>query len=490
MIEIQGVTKRYGETIAVRDASLRLEPGRIHAIVGENGAGKSTLLKIAAGIVAPDSGHVSVSGKQLAPHTAAMGIRAGVGMVAQHFSLVPVFTALDNVLLGFEPLTGMLGFLDRDAARVRAKRVLEDLEATVDLDAITSELGVGDRQRLEIVRVLFRDAQYLILDEPTAILAPQEADALYTMLRRMAAAGRAVAVVTHKLDEVHAHANRVTVMRRGQIVATHDVDASKPRADLVRELTREVMGGEPPAPVGRTAHAPGGDVLVADALVVAPHLRGATLRVRAGEIVGVCGIEGSGQEELVRAIAGLVVPSAGEVRMPGSSERPAIVFADRHREGLVLEASVLDNLLLGELGTFSGRVLLDEHRERAEATARIERGGIVPPNADLPARALSGGNQQKIVVERACSRADGKKVRVLVVAHPTRGVDVGAARTIQNRIAEVAARGVGVLVLGSDLDELRSLSDRLLVMARGRIAGEVPRDASAQRIGEMMLGGA
>ncbi len=474
MIEIRAVTKRYGETLAVSEASVALEAGRIHAIVGENGAGKSTLLKIAAGILAPDSGKVLVDGNRLSPHTAAAGIRAGVGMVAQHFSLVPVFTALDNVLLGFE--SGM--FIDRDAARKRALAVLEELQTKLDLDAVTSELSVGDRQRLEIVRVLFRDAKIVILDEPTAILAPQEADALYAMLARMASAGRAVGVVTHKLDEVYAHARTVTVMRRGEIVVTRDVDKSRPRAEIVSELARDVMGGDPPSGVARTAQAFGNDVLVVDALVVPPHLRGATLRLRAGEIVGICGIEGSGQEELVRAIAGLVVPSAGQLRMPGSAERPAIVFADRQREGLVLEASVLDNILLGEHGT------------EKEAQARIERGGVVPPNLDLQARALSGGNQQKLVVERACSRADGKRVRVLVLAHPTRGVDVGAARAIQRRIAEVAARGVGVVVLGSDLDELRALSDRLLVMARGRIVGEAPKDASAQHIGELMLGGA
>jgi simple sugar transport system ATP-binding protein len=482
MIEVRGVTKRFGETIAVDSASLTLEPGGIHAIVGENGAGKSTLLKIAAGILAPDEGEVCISGRRLSPHTAAAGIRAGVGMVAQHFSLVPVFTALDNVLLGFEP--GF--FIDREDARARAEKVFRELGAKVDLDAITEDLGVGDRQRLEIVRVLFREAKTIILDEPTAILAPQEADALYAMLARLAVSGRAVAVVTHKLDEVHAHAKRVTVMRRGKIVTTREVDRVQPRDEFVRELARDVMGGEPPSDVTRSTLPLGGDALVVDALVVFPGLRGATMRVRAGEIVGIAGIEGSGQEELVRAIAGLVDPAAGRVRTPGT-ERPAVVFADRHREGLVLEAPVLDNALLGEhLGGF----FIDEALAKKEAQARINRGGVVPNDLELPARALSGGNQQKIVIERACSRADGKKVRLLVLAHPTRGVDVGAAHAIHQRIVEVAARGVGVLVLGSDLDELRALSDRMLVMARGRIAGEVPKDASGARIGELMLGGA
>lgn len=309
-------------------------------------------------------------------------------------------------------------------------------------------------------------------------MAPQEADALYGMLARLAEAGRSIAVVTHKLDEVHAHARSVTVMRRGEIVSSREVPRAQPRDEFVRALAKDVMGGEPPTGVVRSSPSLGNDALVVDALVVHPHLRGATLRVRTGEIVGVAGIEGSGQEELVHAIAGLVRPSAGRVRTPGTA-RPAVVFADRHRDGLVLEASVLDNALLGEWPV-----------DREEAEARIERGGVVPKNLDLQVRALSGGNQQKIVVERACARADGKNVRLLVLAHPTRGVDVGAARAIQRRIAEVASRGVGVLVLGSDLDELRTLSDRLLVMARGRIASEVPKDADAARIGEIMLGGA
>lgn len=476
---MRNVSKSYGEIHAVDDATLTLELGRMHAIVGENGAGKTTLLKIAAGLTAPDRGHVEIEGTRV--HDARTAIRAGVGMVTQHFSLVPTLTALENIVLGFEPTRSVV--LDMRSARANVTRVLRELGVELDLDAITSTLGVGERQRLEIARVLFREAKIVILDEPTALLAPQEADALYAMLTRMASAGRAVAVVTHKLDEVYAHADAVTVMRRGKIVGTREAFRTRVKEEVIGELTREIMGGEPPHAVSPPARTPAADALVIDALVVPPRLRGATLRVRTGEIVGVCGIEGSGQEELVHALAGLVRPASGHVRMPGS-DRCAVVFADRHREGLVLDASVEDNAILGEHAGF----FLDRAGLRKEARSRIERAHVVPPDLDALAGSLSGGNQQKIVVERACARADGKKIRALVLAHPTRGVDVGAARQIHERIADVASRGVGVLVLGSDIEELRALCDRMLVMARGRIAGEVQKDAPLARIGELMLG--
>ena len=488
-LRVVGARKRYGETVAVGGVDLALEAGRLHAVVGENGAGKSTLLGIAAGIVRPDEGHVEVDGARLAPHTAARAIRAGVGMVTQHFSLVPVLTALENAMLGAEP-AGLLGWIDRGAACAKLARVLEELDVTLDLSARAGDLSVGDRQRLEIARVLYRDAKVVILDEPTAVLAPQEAAPLYAMLRRMADAGRAVCVVTHKLDEVFAHADEVTVLRRGAIVARRGVDRSAAQADFVAELSRDVMGGEPPAGASlRPTAAPGADVLVLEEVALPPRLRGVSLRVRAGEVVGVCGVEGSGQDELAHVLAGLE-RAEGVVRTPGSSGPPAVVHADRHREGLVLDASVQDNALLGELAAHARFGMLDGRSMREEAADRVRRAGVVPADLRAPARALSGGNQQKVVVERACARADGKGVRVLALSQPTRGVDVGAARAIHERIAAVARLGVGVLVMSSDLDELRALSSRLLVLARGAIVAEVPPDTAPARLGELMLGGA
>lgn len=486
---VVGARKRYGETLAVGGVSLALEAGRVHAVVGENGAGKSTLLGIAAGIVRPDEGHVEIDGERLTPHTAARAIRAGVGIVTQHFSLVPVFSALDNVMLGAE-LVGPLGWLDRRGAGARLAGVLRELDVTLDLRANAESLSVGDRQRLEIARVLYRDARIVILDEPTAVLAPQEAAPLYAMLRRMADAGRAVCVVTHKLDEVYAFADEVTVLRRGVVAFHGPVDRTRVRAEVVQELSRCVMGGEAPlATALRPGDPAGDDVLVLEDVTHEPHLRGVSLRVRAGEIVGVCGVEGSGQDELAHAIAG-IERAHGRVSTPGSTQAPAVVHADRQREGLVLDATVADNALLGELGSGVSRGwLVDRRAVREEARARVRRAGVEPADLDAPVRALSGGNQQKLVVERACARADGKAVRVLVASQPTRGVDVGAARAIHERIAAVARSGAGVLLLSSDLDELRALSNRLLVLARGKIVAQVAPETSGARLGELMLGG-
>lgn len=488
-LRVVGARKRYGETLAVDGVSLALEAGRLHAVVGENGAGKSTLLGIAAGIVRPDEGHVEIDGARLSPHTAARAIRAGVGIVTQHFSLVPVFSAIDNVMLGAEPV-GPLGWLDRRSARERLAKVLGELDVTLDLRANAETLSVGDRQRLEIARVLYREARIVILDEPTAVLAPQEAAPLYGMLRRMADAGRAVCVVTHKLDEVYAFADEVSVLRRGAVVAHGPVDRTRSRGEIVEELSRSVMGGEAPLATALRPTGPAGeDVLVVEDVAHEPHLRGVSLRVRAGEIVGVCGVEGSGQDDLARAVGGIELV-AGTVRTPGSTAGPAVVHADRHREGLVLDASLADNALLGELGS---RVrwgwIVDRRAVREEARERVRRAGVAPANLDSPVRALSGGNQQKLVVERACARADGKAVRVLVASQPTRGVDVGAARAIHERIAGVARAGAGVLLMSSDLEELRALSNRLLVLARGKIVAEVAPDTPSARLGELMLGG-
>jgi ABC-type uncharacterized transport system ATPase subunit len=461
--------------------SLAFEPGRLHAVVGENGAGKSTLLKMAAGVVVPDSGQVSVAGARLAPHTAAEAIRRGVGMVQQHFALVGVLTALDNVMLGAEPLRS-LGRLDRAKARARAEAVAREVGAAIDWDAPVERLGVGDRQRLEIVRTLVRDARVVILDEPTAVLTPGEAEALYATLRRMADAGRTVIVVTHRLDEVRDHADEVSVMRRGTLVGSRSL--TDRGEDALRAITRDIMGEEPPAPLARGARTPGDVALELREVRLGRALRGVSLRVHAGEIVGLAGVEGNGQRELVRVLSGLARADGGEMR----AGTIAVVHEDRHTEGLVLGASVRDNLVLGELGRFtSGLGLVDGQAVAREARARLERARIVPADLDAAAAALSGGNQQKIVVARAVARAEG--AQVLVFAQPTRGVDIGAARAIHTEIAAAAGRGKAVLVVSADLAELRALADRIVVMARGRIVGEFPPDTPEARLGEAMLGG-
>lgn len=479
LLELSRLDKHYGALLhAVAGVSLAIEAGRVHAVVGENGAGKSTLLKMAAGIVAPDAGEVRVQSRRLDPHTAREAIARGVGMVQQHFALVGALTAIENVMLGAEPVR-TAGRLDVRAARARAEAAAKEVGASIDWDAPAQTLSLGDRQRLEIVRMLVRDACAVILDEPTAVLAPIEAAALYATLRRMADAGRAVVVVTHRLDEVRDNADVVSVMRRGKLVSTRAMDKSD---QAVREITRDIMGDDPPPALQRTARALGGVRIDAREVRKASALRGATLSVRAGEIVGVAGVEGNGQRELVRVLSGIDRPDGGELRT-GSV---AVVHEDRHAEGLVLDASVRDNLVLGELGSFARFAWVDARSVDREARARMDRAGVVPPNLDTPARALSGGNQQKVVVARAMAR--GAHASALVFAQPTRGVDLGSARAIHAEIVRAADTGKAVLVVSADLAELRALCDRVVVMARGRIVAELPPDASDARFGEAMLG--
>jgi simple sugar transport system ATP-binding protein len=483
LLALDHLDKRYGAVHAVADVTLAFEAGCLHVVAGENGAGKSTLLKMAAGVVAPDSGSVTVAGQRLAPHSAREAIRRGVAMVQQHFALVPVLTVLDNVMLGAEPLRAF-GRLDRMAARERAQALARDVGVELPWDAPVESLGVGDRQRLEIVRTLVRDARVVILDEPTAVLTPGEAEALYGMLRKMTAAGCAVIVVTHRLDEVRDHADHVSVMRRGRLVSTRDLEAGvDARRAMLPELTRDIMGEEPPDALERKATALGEVVLRVCDVRLGRALSGVSFTVRAGEIVGIAGVEGNGQHELVQLLSGLARADAGEVDVGAV----ATVHEDRHAEGLVLRASLRDNLVLGELGRFASRIgVVNVGALETEARARMERGHVVPADLEAIAAALSGGNQQKVVVARAVARAD--RVSVFVFAQPTRGVDIGAARAIHAEIVRVAAAGKGVVLLSADLAELRLLADRILVLSRGRIVADVPPNTSEARLGEAMLG--
>jgi simple sugar transport system ATP-binding protein len=493
-LEVRGVDKRFGATHAVRGASLAFEAGRIHAVVGENGAGKSTLLRIAAGLLVPDGGGTWIDGRPLAPQTPAEAIRRGVGMVQQHFALVEAFTALENIVLGVEPRRGPFGALDLDVAARKIEAIARELDVAIPLDARVASLGVGDRQRLEIARTLYRDAQVVILDEPTTVLTAGEADALYATLRRLAEAGRAVVVVTHKLDEVRDHADVATVMRRGAIVETRSVERTAAGA---RALADAVMGGEAAPAVERSERRHGEVVLRIERLIVGRALRGVDLEVRAGEVVGVAGVEGNGQRELVRALAGLEPVDGGSVRPePGAI---AVVHEDRQHEGLVLDAPIRDNVLLGDFAAFTHHGVLDGSAMDREASARASRAQG-PRELDRPARTLSGGNQQKLVVARAIARVAKEgapgggrpwaRARVLVLAHPTRGVDLAASRAIHAEVLAAAVRGAAVVVLSSDLHELRTVSDRLVVMARGRVVAELPTSATDAEIGRAMLGGA
>lgn len=488
-ISLEQVTRRFGAVVAVRDASVCFTKGRVHAVVGENGAGKSTLLGLAGGALRPDEGTVRVAGRPLQPATPAEAIARGIGFVHQHFMLVEAFSALENILLGAEP-TGALGVLDRDTGRARARRVLDTLGIQIDLDARVADLGVGERQNLEIVRILVRGARTVLLDEPTAVLTPDQARALFVTLRRMADDGACIVLVTHRLAEVLDHCQHVTVMRRGSIVAEYDTDRVS-----VHALTCDIMGKEPPPPVQR----PEAPEVDGDAALEVRNLHvrspatgrsavdGVTLRVPRGRIVGVAGVEGNGQQELVRAIAGMLPPSEGQVLLDGQdvtgrgvAERRraglAVVHDDRHREGLMLEVSVADNLVLGDLATVED--------EGGTVTRRMGAYDIVPPDASVPVRSLSGGNQQKVVVARALDR----RVRAAVLAQPTRGVDLGAARSIHEAICDAAKAGAGVLVVSADLAELRAVCHEVAVIARGRIVATLAPETPESEFGRAMLG--
>lgn len=482
LARVRSVDKRFGAIVAVRGVSCAFRSGEIHAVCGENGAGKSTLLKLVAGMLAPDSGVVEVSGTALSPHTPREAIRRGVAMVLQHFALVPVFTALENIVLGAEP-TGRLGVLDEAAARARIATIATELGTTLPpLDTRVEDLGIGERQRIEITRALFRDARLVILDEPTAVLTKTEAAALYATMKRLAAAGKGIVVVTHKMDEVRAHADVVTVMRRGELVFTKPLDRTTDVGPQVDAVTKAIMGAVPSAyraPKQAPVDVQGGDALVLDGVRVGRGLVGASFTLHAGEIVGVAGVEGNGQKELVAVLAGDVLPDEGSV----TGGPFAIVREDRQTEGLVLDASLRENLVLGELDRFARWGLLDLPALEHEAKTRVERSGA-PPELDRLARTLSGGNQQKIVVARALAR----DAKVIVAAQPTRGVDLAASLDIHAELVDAAHRGAAVLVISADLDELRKLSSRILVLARGHIVAELPPTASDDELGRLMLG--
>lgn len=478
LAETRGVAKTFGQVRAVIEASCALRAGEIHAVCGENGAGKSTLLKIVAGMIVPDSGEVLVGGTRLEPHTPKGAIDRGVAMVLQHFALVPVFTALENIMLGAEPVRAG-GVLDVTAARAKATALVKELGVDIPLDTPIEELGIGDRQRIEIARALYREAKLVILDEPTAVLTKSEVATLYATLRRLADAGTGIVVVTHKMDEVRAYVDVVTVMRKGAVIFTRPVK----RGGDVDDITKAIMGGagvkERAADEGTSKRTVGETVCTLKDVTVERGLRGASLELHAGEIVGVAGVEGNGQRELVAVLAGDVTPDEGEVK----GGPFAIVREDRQTEGLVLDASLRDNIVLGELERFTKWGVIRGSELEVEAGARLERSGA-PNDLERLARTLSGGNQQKIVIARALAR----KATAVIASQPTRGVDLAAATEIHARFREAASAGAGVLVISADLDELRALSDRILVLVRGRFTAEVPPTTSDDELGQLMLG--
>jgi general nucleoside transport system ATP-binding protein len=495
-LELQRATKRFARLVAVDALDVALEPGRIHAIIGENGAGKSTALKLMAGYLGPTSGAVQVAGEPLPPDPREAMAR-GVGMVHQHFMLVERLSALENLVLGHEPLRG--GRIDLDRARREAEALAKRTRLEVPLDRIAEDLGVGEQQRLEILRVLYRGARAILLDEPTAVLSPVEVADLYRTLRELAEGGATIGVVTHRLDEVARFVDDVTVMRRGRRVACEPRAEGESESAFMERLMRAVMGGEPPTavtppPLERAADA----ALEVEAVVVERDgrrlLDELSLGVLPGEVLGIAGVEGNGQGELARVLAGLLPIDRGRVLLAGRplfspmtegdaakrvrQARAAglvVVQEDRQHDELLLDATVADNLVLGDLGAVD---------ERRAIRTRFDRFDVYPPAPERLMRALSGGNQQKVVMARVLDR----RIVALVAAQPTRGVDVGTARTIQRALAEVAGAGAAVVLLSADLNELRSLSHRIAVIRKGRIVAELAPAASDEAIGRAMLG--
>jgi ABC-type uncharacterized transport system ATPase subunit len=501
MIELRNVSKRFGRVLANDRINIKVEPGTIHAIVGENGAGKSTAMRIAYGFYTADSGEILIAGQPRtisSPHDA---IALGIGMVHQHFMLVDTMTVAENIVLGAEPGTALS--LDLKTAAARIRKLSHDLGLSVDPDASIEHLSVGQQQRVELLKALYRDAQLLILDEPTAVLTPQEIEEFFGILRRMREQGRTIVIITHKLSEVLAISDDVTVMRDGKVVGR-----VKTKDTTAAELARLMVGREVLLRVSKRDSTPGPVVLSVRALSVtsadgSKRVDNVSFDVHAGEIVGVAGVEGNGQTELMEALAGLIDPIrvSGDVRVEdqsinrlgarGRRERGiAHIPEDRHRRGLLLEFGLDENAILGvhyrpPITTYPGHVIMDDGEIRRRTMDILQRFDVRPPNVDLPARALSGGNQQKLIIGREFELHP----RLLLVSQPTRGVDIGAIEFIHQQLVALRDAGCAVLLVSAELDEVTSLSDRLLVVHKGRLAGEVnPRVATASQIGLLMTG--
>jgi ABC-type uncharacterized transport system ATPase subunit len=496
-IELRGIVKRFPGVVANDDVNLTVLPGEVHAIVGENGAGKSTLMKILYGMQRPDEGEIRVNGEPAAFRSPKDAIAAGIGMVHQHFMLAGNLTVLENVILGAEP--SRMGRLDLSEARWRIDLMGGRHRAALDPERLVDSLSVGEKQRVEILKVLFRGAKLLILDEPTGVLVPQEVEELFVTLRELTAQGVTIVFISHKLQEVLAIADRVTVMRGGTTVTT--VQAADVTA---AQLAEHMVGSELPSPSTRTTQATEAVELAVEGLGVRGQgerwaLRDVSLRVRRGEIVGIAGVEGNGQAELVEALLGLCRPDTGTVTL-GEHDITAwstrrrreagigYVPEDRHARGLLLSAPLWENVMLGRQGgaPFARRGWLRLRAAKAFAAEVLRRFDVRAPDAGVPAFALSGGNQQKLIMGREIMG----EPRLLIAAHPTRGVDVGAQAAIWDEIRRARDAGLAVLLVSADLDEIIGLSDRLFVMFGGRLVAELdPDDVTPQALGTHMTGG-
>ncbi|KRW94999.1 ABC transporter ATP-binding protein [Paracoccus sp. MKU1] len=502
-IELRGISKAFGPVQANKDIDLVVPRGTIHGIIGENGAGKSTLMSILYGFYRPDAGEILIGGKPIAIADSQAAIRAGIGMVFQHFKLVQNFTVLENVILGAEDGGLLRPSLSR--ARGALKRLASEYGLQVDPDALVEELSVGHQQRVEILKALYRQAEILILDEPTGVLTPAEADHLFRILRGLRDEGKTIILITHKLREIMEITDNVSVMRRGEMVASVRTAETGPA-----QLAELMVGRKVLLRVEKPPARPGAPVLEVRGLRMVDaegveRLRGIDLTIRAGEILGIAGVAGNGQTQLLEVLGGFPEAGAklqGELRLnnetlplngPGADGRArrragiGHVPEDRQAEGLIMDFTAWENTAFGyhHAPEFQHGVLMDNARIRADAMDKIQRFDIRPPNPDLAARNFSGGNQQKIVVAREVERNPD----LLLIGQPTRGVDIGAIEFIHKRIVALRDAGKAVLLVSVELDEIMALSDRIAVMFDGRIMGErLPEEATTGDLGCLMAG--
>lgn len=514
-VEFRSVTKRFGSFVANSEISFEVRVGSLHGVIGENGAGKSTAMKLLYGMLRPDSGEIRVQGQAVHLRSPKDALAKKIGMVHQHFMLSGPETALENIVLGAEPgifaqvpLLSSIFPIDWAGARTKLEALANQYGLDVPWDSPVTDLPVGVQQRIEILKLLYRDAEILILDEPTAVLTPQETDALFAQLRLLCEAGKTILVITHKLREILKYTDRVTVFRRGQVVASHLTAGSTPES-----LAEEMVGRSVILGVSRpAARAPGKELLCLKQVTYRdpsrekPALQQLSLSVRAGEVVGIAGIEGNGQSDLLKV---LIDPSVlksqsndsfeGEVELLGMSaeswsseevRKSAIAFVpeDRHRQALLLDESLKQNFLLGlqNQDRYSKWGVIQSRTLETDSEKALEEWDVRPRNIHATARSLSGGNQQKWVLARELSR----QPKLIVVAQPTRGVDVGAIETIHSVILNRRDEGAGVLLISSELDEVLTLSDRVVVLYEGQIVGEFTRqELDERRIGLLMTGG-
>jgi len=495
-LELKGITKRFGPLVANDRIDLSVAPGQVHALLGENGAGKSTLMNVLYGLLQPDEGQIRLDAKPVQFHSPRDAIAAGIGMVHQHFMLVPVFTVAENVTLGIEE-TNRSGLLDRRKTRRDVRELSRRYGLEIDPDAIVENLPVGIQQRVEIVKALVREASVLILDEPTAVLTPAETDDLFRIIKQLKDGGTSVVFISHKLREVQAIADTVTLLRRGAVVGERPPSAS---AD---ELAALMVGRSVQLRVSKAPAKPGGVVLDVSDLTVTDEtgriwVNGISFEVRAGEILGVAGVQGNGQTELCEALMGLRPTVSGQVALNGRDlthatprQRLRAGFAyvpeDRQEDGLIGDFSVADNMVLDvfDQAPFASGINLNLAAIASHAAERVTEFDVRTTSVDTPVGTLSGGNQQKVILAREL----GREHKLLIAGQPTRGLDVGSIEFVHRRIVEQRDQGDAVLIVSAELDEIYALADRIAVMYEGKITGFRSPDVPVSELGRLMAGG-